>query len=96
LRPRHRVKPEGAALRGAAVKRRARDDALAAGFFDALIGNDRRGSTRRRPMIHRTAAFAALIACQGHEREAVKRVGDVEPWQLGRGGQDVGESPRLV
>jgi hypothetical protein len=47
-------------------------------------------------MIHRTAAFAALIACQGHEREAVKRVGDVEPWQLGRGGQDVGESPRLV
>ena len=47
-------------------------------------------------MIHRTAPFSALIACQGHEREAVKRVGDVEPWQLGRGGQDVGESPRLV
>jgi hypothetical protein len=29
-------------------------------LFDALIGNDRRGSTRRRPLIHRTAAFAAL------------------------------------
>jgi hypothetical protein len=33
---------EGAAMKGPAVRREARDDALAAGFFDALIGNQDR------------------------------------------------------
>jgi hypothetical protein len=36
------LKLEGAAMKGAAVKREAREDALAAGFFDALIGNQDR------------------------------------------------------
>jgi hypothetical protein len=36
------LKHEGAAFKGPAVKRNARDDALAAGFFDALIGNQDR------------------------------------------------------
>jgi hypothetical protein len=36
------LKHEGAAFKGSAVKRDARDDALAAGFFDALIGNQDR------------------------------------------------------
>jgi hypothetical protein len=36
------LKLEGAAVKGAAVKREAREDALAAGFFDALIGNQDR------------------------------------------------------
>jgi hypothetical protein len=33
---------EGAAMKGPAVRREAREDALAAGFFDALIGNQDR------------------------------------------------------
>jgi hypothetical protein len=33
---------EGAAMKGAVAKREAREDALAAGFFDALIGNQDR------------------------------------------------------
>lgn len=36
------LKLDGAAFKGTAVKRDARDDALAAGFFDALIGNQDR------------------------------------------------------
>jgi hypothetical protein len=36
------IRLEGAAMKGAAVKREAREDALAAGFFDALIGNQDR------------------------------------------------------
>jgi hypothetical protein len=36
------LKHEGAAMKGAAVKRDVPDDALAAGFFDALIGNQDR------------------------------------------------------
>jgi hypothetical protein len=35
-------KHDGAAMRGMVVQRDARDDALAAGFFDALIGNQDR------------------------------------------------------
>jgi hypothetical protein len=36
------LRHEGAAMQGMAVQRDARDDALAAGFFDALIGNQDR------------------------------------------------------
>jgi hypothetical protein len=36
------LRHEGAAMQGTAVQRDARDDALAAGFFDALIGNQDR------------------------------------------------------
>lgn len=36
------LKLEGAAMKGSAVKREARKDALAAGFFDALVGNQDR------------------------------------------------------
>ncbi len=36
------LKLEGAAFKGSLVQRAARDDALAAGFFDALIGNQDR------------------------------------------------------
>jgi hypothetical protein len=36
------LRVDGAAMRGAATKQHARDDALAAGFFDALIGNQDR------------------------------------------------------
>jgi hypothetical protein len=36
------LKHDGAAFKGSAVKRDMRDDALAAGFFDALIGNQDR------------------------------------------------------
>lgn len=36
------MKHEGAAMKGAQVKRDVREDALAAGFFDALIGNQDR------------------------------------------------------
>ena len=36
------LKLEGAAMKGSAVKREVPDDAMAAGFFDALIGNQDR------------------------------------------------------
>jgi hypothetical protein len=36
------LRHEGAAMKGTAVKREARQDAFAAGFFDALIGNQDR------------------------------------------------------
>lgn len=48
------LKLHGAAMKGSAVRREARDDALAAGFFDALIGNqDRHAGQFRWDAAHR-------------------------------------------
>lgn len=42
------LKHEGAAMKGGVVRRDAREDALAAGFFDALIGNQDRHAAQFR------------------------------------------------
>lgn len=48
------LKLHGAAMKGSAVRREARDDALAAGFFNALIGNqDRHAGQFRWDEAHR-------------------------------------------